>query len=407
MRAALLAILALLLVCAAPAQAGEQLLTLYSPPIDSLPYVHTLTTSAQADGIRRPREPGYILGFKEMALVDSKDPDAKPLPVAKMMVHHFLYYARGRVDGGPGGCLGGAASSAGAGRSTRSGASTAPGRAELRARYGIANAHADGAAPDVVAHRDGHEPLQAAQALLRAHQGLVHDRAAHALYPARRSATAPTSPTACPTTCRAAASRARTSWTARTGRRRSAGASSARRPTTTAAASTRRCAASPAGGTLFDATGLLRRCRPPLQHDPPDPARARADRQRRLRDREGHPGRGRARCSSGRRCTTTTSCTWRRWASGCLTSCATTAWRRARRCRTDIREVNMPAHYDRTPVRYDRWCRSCSRRRGALEAPSTAQPLAVGDQFFRPGQAHREGGPEDHLAASAASSRTA
>ena len=39
--------------------------------------------------------------------MDSKDPDAKPLPVKKMMVHHFLYYTRGTGGPGPGGCLGG------------------------------------------------------------------------------------------------------------------------------------------------------------------------------------------------------------------------------------------------------------------------------------------------------------
>ena len=43
-----------------------------------------------------------------MALVDSKDPKAKPLPIAKMMVHHFLYFAPGRVDQAPGSCWRGA-----------------------------------------------------------------------------------------------------------------------------------------------------------------------------------------------------------------------------------------------------------------------------------------------------------
>ena len=42
-----------------------------------------------------------MLGFQEQALVDSKDPDAKPLPVSKMIVHHFLYYTRGGADRGP------------------------------------------------------------------------------------------------------------------------------------------------------------------------------------------------------------------------------------------------------------------------------------------------------------------
>jgi hypothetical protein len=104
----LLALAALLLFLAAPARADEQLLTLYSPPIDSQPYVHqSVTVPLHADGVHAPSAPGYVLGFKEQVLVDSKDPDAKPLPVNKMMVHHFLYYTRGRVDPGPGGCLGG------------------------------------------------------------------------------------------------------------------------------------------------------------------------------------------------------------------------------------------------------------------------------------------------------------
>ena len=74
-----------------------------------------------ADGRAAPAKPGYILGFKEMALVDSKDPNAKPLPIAKMMVHHFLYFAPGRVDQGAGRAGRGPASSVAAARSTRSG----------------------------------------------------------------------------------------------------------------------------------------------------------------------------------------------------------------------------------------------------------------------------------------------
>ena len=94
--------LVVLLVCAAPARADEQLLTLYSPPIDSKPYVHQSTTvSLTADGVHAPNVPGYVLGFKEQVLVDSLDPAAKPLPVSKMMVHHFLYFTQGpHVVGG-------------------------------------------------------------------------------------------------------------------------------------------------------------------------------------------------------------------------------------------------------------------------------------------------------------------
>ena len=66
------------------------------------------TVQLKPDGKQAPAEPGYVLGFQEMSLVDSKDPDAKPLPVAKMMVHHFLYFTQGRARSTEtGGCLGG------------------------------------------------------------------------------------------------------------------------------------------------------------------------------------------------------------------------------------------------------------------------------------------------------------
>src|SRR5688572_29385917 len=95
--ATLVVVVAVLGVAAPAAGAKEKLLTLYSPRIHSLPYVHDThnVPLLKADG-NAPAEPGYILGFKEMALVDSKRPDAKPLPIAKMMVHHFLYFAPGR-----------------------------------------------------------------------------------------------------------------------------------------------------------------------------------------------------------------------------------------------------------------------------------------------------------------------
>ena len=99
----LLGLCAALLVLAAPAQAEERLLTFYSPPIDSEPYVHKSTwVTLKADGAQAPAEAGSVLGFKEQVLVDSKDTDAKPLPVSKMMVHHLLYYTPGRVDQGSG-----------------------------------------------------------------------------------------------------------------------------------------------------------------------------------------------------------------------------------------------------------------------------------------------------------------
>jgi plastocyanin len=142
-----LLVLAFALVLAAPARADEQLLTLYSPPIDSEPYVHKSTTVLlQPDGKQAPSVPGYVLGFAEQSLVDSKDPDAKPLPVNKMMVHHFLYYTRGRVDPGPGGCLGGDFLT-GRGEEHPDGRFDKLWPPEQRAIYGIHNATPDGRAP--------------------------------------------------------------------------------------------------------------------------------------------------------------------------------------------------------------------------------------------------------------------
>jgi hypothetical protein len=144
--AAALGALALL---APAASAKEKLLTLYSPRIDSLPYVHDThqVPLLKADGAA-PRRPGYILGFKEMALVDSKRPNAKPLPIAKMMVHHFLYWAPGRVGEGPGSCwenfgfIGGRGEEHPLGRTVRA----LP--RKWRDRYGIENRMEDGSAPD-------------------------------------------------------------------------------------------------------------------------------------------------------------------------------------------------------------------------------------------------------------------
>jgi plastocyanin len=142
-----LSLIAVLLVTAAPARAEERLLTLYSPAIDSEPYVHRSTTvTLKADGVQAPAEPGYVLGFKEQVLVDSKDPSAKPLPVSKMMVHHLLYYTPGRVDQGSG-CLGGAFIG-GRGEEHPHGQFAALYPPEIRARYGVRNANDAGAAPE-------------------------------------------------------------------------------------------------------------------------------------------------------------------------------------------------------------------------------------------------------------------
>ena len=142
--------LALIVVLAPAAGAKERVLTLYSPEIETLPYVHdSHHVSLRANGREAPAKPGYILGFDEMVLVDSKRPDAKPLPASKMMVHHFLYFAPGRIDQAPGSCWGDSGWIGGRGEehpvrgTTRRGANPA-----FWNRYGIANRREDGSAPD-------------------------------------------------------------------------------------------------------------------------------------------------------------------------------------------------------------------------------------------------------------------
>jgi hypothetical protein len=143
------AVLAALGLLAPAASAKERVLTLYSPKIDSLPYVHdTHTVTLDADGREAPAVPGYITGWIEQALVDSKNPKAKPLPRAKMMVHHFLYFAPGRVDEAPGGCWSGVGFIGGRGEEHPLGRNLRPADPRFRARYGINNRKADGTAPD-------------------------------------------------------------------------------------------------------------------------------------------------------------------------------------------------------------------------------------------------------------------
>jgi hypothetical protein len=144
---ALLGALVLALVLAAPARAEERLLTLYSPPIDSEPYVHKSTTvQLKPDGRQAPAEPGYVLGFMEQSLVDSKRADAKPLPVAKMMVHHFLYFAAQRAGADTNGCFGNAFIG-GRGEEHPSGRFDHLTPPDFRARYGIHNVTPEGRAP--------------------------------------------------------------------------------------------------------------------------------------------------------------------------------------------------------------------------------------------------------------------
>jgi plastocyanin len=152
MRKPLLAVIAaaiFVLGAAAPAaSAKERVLTLYSPKIDSLPYVHdTHEVTLKPDGVQAPAMPGYITGWKEMALVDSKNPKAKPLPIAKMMVHHFLYFAPGTQNTAPGSCWGRSGFIGGRGEEHPLGHTKSRLPASTRKKYGIVNRTAADTAP--------------------------------------------------------------------------------------------------------------------------------------------------------------------------------------------------------------------------------------------------------------------
>jgi hypothetical protein len=141
-------VLGLLLAYAPAASAEEKVLTLYSPKMHVDPYVHESQHAfLRPDGKEAPKEPGYILGFKEQVLVDSKDPDAKPLPIGKMMIHHFLYFAVNRADQAPGGCWDGLGFIGGRGEEHPSGDFTKRSSPQFRNKYGITNRTPQGQAP--------------------------------------------------------------------------------------------------------------------------------------------------------------------------------------------------------------------------------------------------------------------
>ncbi len=148
MRRCMLAFAVLVVFGTAPAAASarEQTLTLYSPKIHSEPYVgYQNAMTLKPDGQEAPSQAGYITSFVEQVLVDSKRPDAKPLPIGKMMIHHLLYFAPHRVDQFPGSCLGLIGLR---GEEEPLGHYAKPIPAAVRARYGINNRTATGQAPN-------------------------------------------------------------------------------------------------------------------------------------------------------------------------------------------------------------------------------------------------------------------
>ena len=276
------------LVLAAPASAEEKLLTLYSPPIDSEPYVHKSTTvTLKADGVEAPAEPGYVLGFAEQVLVDSKDPDAEPLPVSKMMVHHLLYFTGGRTVESMG-CLG-PQFLGGRGEEHPDGQFAAVYPPSMRARYGVHNVNGSGAAPEwsVTAMVMNHYQ--------RSKRFYVRTKVWYTTEP--REDVYPTTIGNCKHLLNGMAYDV------------PGGGGTYHRPLDVDGAlqrpHPRRRLAPPRRRDAPDARledlqpraarrqGLLRRGRPPVQHDPPDPARAGADRQRHLHVRAGPPDRRR------------------------------------------------------------------------------------------------------------------
>jgi plastocyanin len=131
------------------AQAKERVLTLYSPAIQTQPYVHdTHILDLQPNGREAPARAGYITGIKEQSLVDSRDPDAKALPNAKFMIHHFVYLAPGRVEDSANSCWAGQGFITGRGEEHPNGtAFERYATPESRAKYGIVNRMPNGDAP--------------------------------------------------------------------------------------------------------------------------------------------------------------------------------------------------------------------------------------------------------------------
>jgi plastocyanin len=88
MTRALLPILALLLLAAAPAQAAEETLTLYSDPIT----VPSYTGEQKTVPMKGPAEPGWITSIK-VDVVKKRSATAKALSIQDVMIHHIVLHA--------------------------------------------------------------------------------------------------------------------------------------------------------------------------------------------------------------------------------------------------------------------------------------------------------------------------
>ena len=304
-----------------------------------------------------------------------------------------------------GGCLGGAFLG-GRGEEHPNGQFSAIYPAAIRARYGVRNATAIGrrAARGRLTAMVMNHYKQQKRFYVRTKLWYTTERARRSTR--RRSATAATSPTAWPTTSRAAASPARRTSTARPGRCRSTRASSAPARTITAAPRTRRWSSKTCNRTLFDARAYYGAGRPPVQHDPPDPARAGPDRQRYVRDGAGHPDQRRRGARAHRRPRQLDAARGRDGLLG--------PQPRPRRHRHAVRAAahGRARGHQAGPLRprgalclRPRGAAALRSRTGAWKAFSgTAVP--IGDQFFKPAKLTARVGSRSP-GASPASSRTA
>jgi hypothetical protein len=135
---ALLPILALLLLAAAPAQAAEREMTLYSNAINVTPYSgeqHYMPLPA--NGQQAPADPGWITSIK-VDVVKTRSESAKALSIQDVMIHHIVLHAFGAKWGNrPANC---ASQFFAMGEESQ--------EVPHLGEYGIANVTAAGGAPD-------------------------------------------------------------------------------------------------------------------------------------------------------------------------------------------------------------------------------------------------------------------
>ena len=172
-------VLAMLVVLAPAAGAKERVLTLHSPKIETLPYVHdTHNVTLKADGRQAPAKPGYVLGFEEMVLVDSKRPDAKPLAGVQDDGAPLPLLRSGTGGPGRGKLLADLRLHLRPGRGAPGGRRAADGEPGVLGSLRDQQPASGRVGARLASHRDGDEPLQAAEELLRPGQGALHHRKA-------------------------------------------------------------------------------------------------------------------------------------------------------------------------------------------------------------------------------------